>query len=184
MIYFPSRTGVVLLVLTIIARHPAHAQPDPTTPSLGTIVRSDACALWSDAKVIFESPAHFSEEQWLATAAVVGGTALLFAIDDPIRSFSQRSHSQFNDGLFAVGEQYGREVYGLTLSGALYGGGLLFRNDDIRLTGLTLFESIAIAGAAISAIKVVTGRSRPFLDEGAFRYRGPRIGFETNSLPS
>ena len=152
--------------------------------SVGSILVEDVETIWRDAGSIFLSPLHFDGKAWLTTGTVVGGTTMLISLDESARSLAMRNQSSTGDNLFEFGKQYGREIYGLALSGGLYFGGLAFRDRDVRQTGIMVFESIAFAGITTTVIKNLAGRSRPYLEEGPTRFRGFQFANEHESLPS
>lgn len=160
------------------------AQQDSTDVSVSAIIGNDAGKIWQDAGNIFFSPFHFHSGEWLASSSVIGGTALLFSVDEPVRSLAQRNQTTFGDHLAEIGRQYGASVNAVIFAGSVYTGGLLLRNKDIRLTGLMTFETIVFAGGITTVLKTLFGRSRPFNDEGAFKYYGPQFHDEHYSLPS
>lgn len=145
---------------------------------------SDAGGVLHDAGEILGAPLHFSEPQWLVAGSILVGTAVLFTVDESGRSLAKRSHSRLGDDVFGFGREYGREVYGLSASIGLYAGGLIFKDESVRETGVMLFESIAIAGAITSVLKSAIGRSRPYAEEGTTKFRGFQFKTETTSLPS
>jgi membrane-associated phospholipid phosphatase len=109
---------------------------------------------------------------------------LLLTIDRPVRELALRNQSRTGGDLADAGNLYGSFPPWLIASGILYGGGALTRSERTRTTGLMLFESIAISGSITAVCKVLTGRSRPYVNEGAFRFRGVRFSDESLSLPS
>ena len=170
-------------VLLLGLHLPLHSQDNATADSSGVIVR-DLRDIWHDAGEILLAPLHFDNAGWLTTAAVVGGTALLSPLDESSRRVARRSQSSSADNFAEVGRQYGREIYGLTLSGGLYIGGLVFKNAEVRQTGVMLLESIAFAGITTTVLKSIMGRSRPYVEEGAYRFRGFQFQNDHLSLPS
>jgi membrane-associated phospholipid phosphatase len=172
------------LVAVLVSTRPAVAQEDSLRSTQGSLLAADLRTGIRDAGVLLASPQHFSQSQWLAATAAVGGTAALFIVDDPIRSFAGRNHSKAGDLLFGIGRQYGDATYAISFSGMLYLGGLIFKDEDVRETGLTLCESLAFAGLVTSVVKSVVGRSRPYAEEGAFKYRGFQFKAATTALPS
>jgi hypothetical protein len=138
----------------------------------------------SDFGKMLNAPRRVGSKEWIETGAIVGGTALLFSLDESARSLSLRNQSQLGDRLASIGNGYGGEVYPVIIMGSLYAGGLALRNGDIRLTGLTVFESVAFAGIVTTVLKSVFGRSRPYVEEGSTRFRGLQFQTETTSLPS
>src|SRR2546426_4946924 len=178
----PLALRVLSICLFAVTSQQLQAGPDSLASSSGST--SDACLALHTAAKIFTAPPQFKSEQWIATGAIVGGTALLFAVDEPIRSLARRNQSQFGDDAAAVGNFYGGASNALIASGAIYLGGLAFRNKDVRVTGLMLLESLTIAGVITAGVKVLAGRSRPYNEEGAGRFRGFQFRNEAMSLPS
>jgi membrane-associated phospholipid phosphatase len=127
---------------------------------------------------------HFDDRAWLTAGAVLGGAVLLMPLDEPMRTIRFRNMSPAGDDLFEIGRQYGREIYGLALSGGLYIGGLTFSDRELRTTGIVLFESIVFAGITTTIVKGLTGRSRPYLEEGQYTFRGFEFENDRNSFPS
>jgi len=182
----PTRwiVAVIVCVACCVPGANIRAQEDSVHRDIGSIIMSDASVVLHDAGKVFCAPLHFNERQWLVTGAILAGTAALFTIDESRRSLAQNNHSRFGDDLFGFGHEYGRELYGLSASAGLYVGGIIFGAENLRETGLMLFESIAMAGAITSVLKSVIGRSRPYLEEGPTRFRGFQFTTETTSLPS
>ena len=178
--------NILAIALMICIIQPANvlAQHDSVEGNVQSILSSDASSVWHDAGEVFGAPLHFSESQWLVTCSILAGTVALFTIDESGRSLAQRNHSHVGDDVFRFGREYGREVYGLSASIGLYAGGLIFKDESVRETGVMLFESIAFAGAITSVLKSVIGRSRPYTEEGATHFRGFQFKTETTSLPS
>ena len=172
----------LFVVLTLFGTAYTHAQED--SASLGSIVLSDAKTVWIDAGRIFSAPARFQSGDWIETGGIAGGTAVLFSVDESARSLALRNQSQFGDRFFDVGRQYGGFVYPGIIMGGLYIGGLAFRNTDVRLTGVYVFESVAFAGAITSVLKSAFGRSRPYLEEGNTTFRSMEFKTDNTSLPS
>jgi membrane-associated phospholipid phosphatase len=177
---------LLLVTLTLVPICSIHAQalPDTSDRGVGALILSDGANVLHDAGQVFGAPLHFSGTAWAVTGAVLVGTTAFIAVDESARSLAQRLHSDFGDDIFGFGREYGREVYGLTLSVGLYGVGLIFDAANVRETGVMLFESIAIAGTITTVLKSLIGRSRPYTEEGAYKFRGFQFKTETTSLPS
>lgn len=172
------------LIAGIASCQQSRAQQDSSSSNDKPVVVTDASALWHNGIEIFSAPFHFSESDLLEAGAIVGGTAALFAVDRSARLAALRNQSQTADNIFTVGREYGVSTYALSFSGALYAGGLIFRNTDVRETGLMLFESVAFSGIVTNILKSVAGRSRPFIDAGPFDFHGIQFNEETASFPS
>ena len=161
---------------------PAVAQQD--SGSASSIIWHDAKNALNDGWNIFSSPAHFDSKDWIIAGAITGGVFLLFSIDEQARQLSERNQSSFGDDIFDLSREYGRAEYGILFSGGMYLGGLGFKDRWTRETGLVVFESILYAGTFTTIIKTVAGRSRPYLEEGAFHFDGFQTGNDRLSMPS
>ena len=173
-----------IAVSLLVPHHAAFAQQDTSEYGGASVVWGDAKTAWHDGVDIFTAPFHFEQSQWIETGLILGGTVALSALDRSDRSVALHNQSTFADNLFTVGRDYGVGTYGLAFSGGLYAGGLIFRSGDLRETGLMLIESISFAGIITNVVKTVVGRSRPFVEEGPFRFRGMQFKDETTSFPS
>jgi membrane-associated phospholipid phosphatase len=159
-------------------------QPDSTTNGSDNLLDNDGGKIINDAAAIFGAPLRFNNADWLTTAAVVGGTVLLFTVDESGRKLALRNNTQFGENLSRIGKEYGREIYGLSAAGGLYLGGLVFKHEGARTTGVMLFESVAMAGVVNMALKTIIGRRRPYTGEGAMSFRGMQFSLDNTSLPS
>ncbi|HLX11475.1 MAG TPA: phosphatase PAP2 family protein [Bacteroidota bacterium] len=139
---------------------------------------------FGDAATVFTAPLHFGEKEWIETGAILGGTALLFAADEHVRTIAQRNQGTFGDNFFQIGTRYGTPWYGAGLSGVLYAGGLATSNRKLETAGIALFESLTFAGAVTTVLKTVAGRSRPYTNDGAFKYNLFQTKDEHLSFPS
>ena len=173
-----------LVCLLFCFDSPLTAQSSNDNRSIGSTISDDAATFFSDAGSIFSSPLHWDQSDILNAHFMIGGTIVSFALDDPARNLAKRNQSQFGDGLFTFGREYGRELYGLGLGGGLYLGGLFFRSNDVRESGMMLVESIAFSGAITTVVKSLAGRARPYTNEGTIRFHGFTLDESRLSLPS
>ncbi|MCU7495664.1 MAG: phosphatase PAP2 family protein [Ignavibacteria bacterium] len=148
------------------------------------LIKSDFNTAIDDGLRLAKAPFHFESNDWLTLGAVVGTTALAFAADEDVRGFMQRNHTDFLDKYTVIGRQYGEILNAGIFSGVVYFGGLAAGNSEVRKTGRMLVETLAYAGLVTTVLKSAFGRSRPFLNEGAFRFRGLQFKNENISLPS
>jgi membrane-associated phospholipid phosphatase len=148
------------------------------------LIKSDFNTAVDDGLKLAKAPFHFEEKDWLTLGAVMGTTALAFTVDEDVRDFMHRNRTDFLDKYTVVGRQYGEVLTAGLLSGAVYFGGLASGNGEVRETGRMLIETLAYAGIITTVLKSAIGRSRPFLNEGAFEFRGLQFKNEHISLPS
>lgn len=148
------------------------------------LIKSDFNTAVDDGVRLAKAPFHFEGHDWLTFGAVVGTTALAFTVDEDVRDFMQRNHTDFLDKYTVIGRQYGEVVNAGILSGVIYLGGLAAGSTDVRETGRMMIETLAYAGIVTTVLKTALGRSRPFTNRGAFDYKGFQFKTETTSLPS
>lgn len=152
--------------------------------SLVEILSQDGTGLATDARKIFGAPLRFQGREWITTNLAFAGTLLLFTTDASVRTFAQRHHSRFGDDLTTAGEQYGRNLNVLLISGGIYLGGLFLKDESMRTTGRMAIESAVFAGVVTTVFKSLLGRSRPYLNEGAYDFRAMQFSDDRLSLPS
>ncbi len=133
---------------------------------------------------IISSPFHFDEKDWIITGSVISATALAYLIDEDSRSFWKRNQNGTLDGISKVGKAYGEISYAAIFSGSLYLGGKLFDDKDISVTGRMLLEGLFYAGLTTTIIKTVTGRSRPYTNDGYNRFKFFQSETAYTSFPS
>jgi hypothetical protein len=149
-----------------------------------TLLKEDVVAGFNGGIKILTAPIRFTKNDWVTIGFVTGGTLSLFAIDEPVRSFSAHQHGKIQDVVMDVGHWYGTIQSPLLVGGGLYFGGLIFKDGYLRTTGKMVLESVATSGIITSVIKTAVGRSRPYMEEGVSRFRGMQFQAGTTSLPS
>ncbi len=138
----------------------------------------------NDFENFFTSPLHYSENTWLKIGAATAITGGLFFIDNSVRSSVKKIHSPFQDSFVKIGDNYGKGIIPAGFAVALYGFGFFADNYEIKSTGQILFESLAAAGITVTALKVIFGRSRPYLEEGSHKFNFFKTNNDFNSFPS
>lgn len=138
----------------------------------------------NDFGVYLTSPLHFSGNTWLKIGAVTAITGGLFFADNSVRTAISKNHSSFQDDFVKIGDNYGKGIIPAGLAVTLYGIGFFTNNYEIKSTGQILFESLAAAGITVTALKVIIGRSRPYLERGNHNFSIFNTNNDYNSLPS
>ena len=152
---------------------------------------SSITSVWNDINIglntglkIITSPAHFETKDWIYGSLAVATTGITFLIDSDIRNGFKKNHSSFMDNIADVGYNYGNVTYAIAFSGAVYLGGKIFREEKYSTTGRMLLEGLLYAGITTTVLKTIIGRSRPYTEDGSFRFNGFQLKTETTSLPS
>ncbi|TAK65433.1 MAG: phosphatase PAP2 family protein [Bacteroidetes bacterium] len=175
---------VKLLFCLFVIIHGASARPDSTGRPFLPIVLSDTKQFFNDAGNFFSSPLHFSDNDWFAAGAIIGGTASLFLIDDEMRTVMKHNQTPFLDDLSDITRIYGESYFGVGLSAGIYSVGLFSKNTELRNTGLMVFESLAFSAAITHSLKIIIGRSRPYTENGNAAFSPFKFQEEHWSLPS
>ncbi len=133
----------------------------------------------------YSEPFNFSSTEWLYTAGILGGTFLLFSVDQEITDgVSRETINTLNNDFWDIPTRYGITPYATVFSLNTCAAGLLIKNDDIRITGRLLFESRTISGVGIIVIRYLAGRQRPYYEKGEWAFEGFEISNEFQSFPS
>jgi membrane-associated phospholipid phosphatase len=130
---------------------------------------------FSDTGKILASPVHLDRCDWLTAGLVIGATSGLYIADTNIRNFAQHNQNSTGKSIASVGDAVGNPLYTLPPLGLFYLYGHLNDDSKARHTSLLAFESFAISGAFTWAIKMTTGRPRPFTGESSTTWNGPNL---------
>ena len=147
-------------------------------------VKSDFNDFFNSGLGILKSPLNFQTKDYLILGAVVGTTALSFLADNKIRNEIGNIRSDKLNNYTRPGEFYGRVYLATYFSGAVYLGGHILGNSEIRKTGLILIEAVLINGMITEVLKIGFGRSRPLEKEGNVDFDGLKFNNPDNSFPS
>ena len=175
---------VILLFFGCSLNGTIFAQQDSSRHPFFPVILSDAKLFFTDAGMFFTSPLRFSGDDWLLTGATAGGTAALFLADKDVRSLMHRNQTQFLNDFSDVSRIYGEDYFGVGLSAGMYGTGLFTKNRELKMTGFMVFESITFSAAITQTIKMIAGRSRPYVNKGNTDFHPFTIKEERVSLPS
>lgn len=131
-------------------------------------VGDDLVIAGSDALGWLLAPLSFDGTQWLYAAGALSIPVLAIATDEHIRIWQQPSPLG-DDAAFVV-KQYGEVKYAAAFALSVYAGGLALDDDDIRVTGRLLCESLLLAGITTTTVKMLSGRSRPYRGQGPWYF--------------
>ena len=142
----------------------------------------DTLSIWKlavyDTKIIlggvghaYTGPLRWKKDEWIVAGTIVGGTALLYFVDDETSEFFRDQEEDVPDGLLEFGDRFGspQVAYGLTAGTYLFG--LFTKNEKIRKAGALMTSSAAAAGLLQTLLKSTTGRSRPENNRGKFDFK-------------
>ncbi|MBK6914894.1 MAG: phosphatase PAP2 family protein [Ignavibacteriales bacterium] len=137
-----------------------------------------------DASRFFSRFSETNSTDLIYTAGFIGGLAAAFTLDQEIRDAVSHNQNSTTKSITDFGEKYGNVIFAGTLSLGLFTTGLLTHNREIENTGRVLFEALLIAGGTSQIIKIISGRSRPFTNEGSTTFNFFEFDNPHNSFPS
>lgn len=137
-----------------------------------------------DGICTFTSPARYSGTDWLKAGATILTTAAFMPFDKDIRKEFYKNHNNTKDKITDVGNGYGNLITPVVLGTGIYSYGLFFKDGYVRETGRMIFESVLFSGIITNAIKVVSGRSRPYTERGPDFYTMFTLDDGSVSFPS
>jgi membrane-associated phospholipid phosphatase len=160
--------------------------PDNKEISFGKILKEDAHSFYKTTSGLFNSPFNFDSDDFILTGLIIGATAFSLTFDNPVRNHAGKISSPAMDKITRWGENFGNGRYVLGLGGLLYAGGHILADNDLRKTGLMLTEAIILNGLITTGLKIISGRSRPFRNNGNADMDFFKMEFDDveNSLPS
>jgi len=155
-----------LLVAVLAATSPARS-------GSRELVRSDLGSALQDGKRLVREigsvPVH--RHSLLKTGLAIGGVAAATLLDEPIRDWV---HGRLSDRDRREVRRWGRALSPASWSAAsvgLYAAGWLGAGEGCRALGRESMESFLWTGTCTSLLKGVSGRDRPYENEGAFDFR-------------
>lgn len=116
-------------------------------------------SLRAPAQAVPAFPGHSLGHRLWKPALVVSAS---FFLDQGTRVVSQDLRSGATNDLARVGNGFGNPRYFLPVIGAGVIGGLVFHQPGLTQWGIQTAEAGALAGAAVTVIKEIVGRPRPF----------------------
>ncbi|HET9136229.1 MAG TPA: hypothetical protein VFO76_06295, partial [Candidatus Kapabacteria bacterium] len=134
-----------------------------STQTVFQTIGNDISIGWSDLGPYFARPLHFDGTDWRNASLLIGGTAIATSLDRAGRNFALKSpHDQSFDNVMTGFQHYG-ETYTIGFAGAGYIVGLASGSSAIRTTSREIIETLLLSGITTTAIKIIIGRSRPYV---------------------
>ncbi|MBD3410334.1 MAG: phosphatase PAP2 family protein [Ignavibacteriales bacterium] len=128
------------------------------------------------------APARFNQRDWTVFGGTLALTGAAFLADAPVRDFAQSNQTPALDYVFWI-DKYYVEALGAAALG-IYAYGLAAEDDETRLLGLGMGETIVWSDVVTQAVKFTVGRRRPFVADHPFQAEPFNGGFEHRSFPS
>ncbi len=156
-----KKSIVTFLISLLLFTNTEFAQDKDSDKNIGQTFLSDVNHFFYTGGKIVTQPFKYSANDWLTFAAVVGGTALLFTVDQSVKDFALKNQSNTGDVIFGIDEFYG-SPYTIILTSGLYGVGLFSGEEGIRKLGLNTSEALIYSVAITGILKFIIGRRRPY----------------------
>ncbi|PCH77195.1 MAG: phosphoesterase [Flavobacteriaceae bacterium] len=140
-------------------------------PSIWQDVIQDGGDLLGGVKYAFTRPLYWEKDDWLKAGAFVGGTALLYLVDEDTTRFFRDQKENAPGVIKEIGWYYGSPQNFFMISGGIYGYGLLAKNEKFRETGVLIITSAVATGLIQSITKNAFGRARPTENVGSDKFK-------------
>lgn len=139
--------------------------------------------LLDDTHYVVTAPARWQSEEWKnlgwASLAVAGS---VIVIDAPWRDEMRRQPR--NNTFMLYIERFGAEYSAGVVGGFFLAGSLAENDNAMRVAQDGLTASIIASGLITPAIKIVSGRSRPYQNTGTADFQGLGASNRNSSFPS
>ncbi len=179
-----------LLLLVIVAATPggrtAQAADDTPDRSLPEVVFDDLVIFLDDNLHFFSAPLRWNDRDWLHFGGLAGSQVIqIAAIDDWNRDiWLPRNSDPLMRDLMEVSGSIGNIFYATIATSGIYTTGLFSGDEDIRVTGRILTETMFWSGLMAITLRVVAGRSRPAQLNGPHEFNFFQTSRDIQSYPS
>lgn len=135
--------------------------PEGELPSRFELLKIDGRNSVNSVLHAYSGPARWKKNDWLVAGGIALGTYGLFLIDEDVNPHFTKRNDKVPELIQDVGFYFGKPQYHYGLTAAVYGLGLITRNEKIRETGVLLIASATTAGLIQTVSKTAVGRARP-----------------------
>ena len=149
-----------------------------------TTKRSDVLSYAEGVYHNLSAPLRWNKTDWATSALVMGSTAVLSTLDEPVNKLLQETQHFRLDAVNDVGNLYGSPYSGMILTGGFYFTGLVIKNEWARETGLALGTAFTTSTLIVSVLKPLIGRTRPGNLAGSYDFHPFSKETKFHSLPS
>jgi membrane-associated phospholipid phosphatase len=137
-----------------------------------------------------KEPAQVSPERsrviWKVIPGVAGLAATSFIIDEHVTGFLRSNQTSFLDTSASLTDMGGEKTIVIPAVLLTYGTArFVLKDERLQTATLNSIQSIIVTAIATEGIKIITGRARPFNNEGPYAFRPFPAGEDRyKSLPS
>lgn len=134
---------------------------------VSSLAAGDLQQAGDDFTELFSFPSRWDGAEWRTAGGVLLGAGVsCIWFDEPVDRFMKVNRTPFFDDLAGVGNRYGALSTGYIIGSAIYLAGAAAGDKEVRTTGRAVLEAHTFSLLITGVLKVVLGRSRPFLGEG------------------
>ncbi|MBN1897255.1 MAG: phosphatase PAP2 family protein [Spirochaetes bacterium] len=133
---------------------------------------------------MIKSPFSLEKENLTRLGIITAVAVPLFLLDNDIKKYVQKNKNEGFDRFLKIPEKMGEGWYLMPVSGLFILSGEISSERSLTRLGIYTLEGFFISGITVQFVKFVTGRSRPYKDEGAHFYRPFSLGTGNKSFYS
>jgi len=139
-----------------------------------------------DGVAVVAAPARWDSSDWLRAGGLGGATVAAYTVDHAVQVRVQRQRGSTADDVADFAEPFGNGKFLLPGFVLAYGAGELAHSPGLRRIGLYGAESFILSGLIVNAIKLSTGRHRPYTGSTHEAWDGPSwsASADRTSFPS
>jgi membrane-associated phospholipid phosphatase len=177
-------TFFVIVALSLGLMVPASSIADEQDSLKYRLNKESLKRFGTDLYEVLKSPAGWQGQDLWRLTAVLGAGTLLFVFDENIDNWSQERRNPSSEDVAQLGSALGNGGCLAALMATLYITGEIFDNRGLRKTALLSLESWLTSGVVVLGMKAVTGRARPYTDEGPYSFLPLTFRSDHHSFPS
>lgn len=114
-----------------------------------------------------KQPLKWESNDWLNLGLIGAGTFLLIQTDQNIREEMLKNRNYVKSFPIEFGRIYGELYSPIIIAGAFGLNGILSGDKQSKKIGFEIIQTLIYAGSITTGLKLITGRSRPFTDNGS-----------------
>ncbi|MDN3666848.1 phosphatase PAP2 family protein [Algibacter miyuki] len=136
-------------------------QKPSDSASIGTLALYDLKQSIRGIGYSFTRPLHWKKKDFTTLGTFVVGTLALSTIDDESSALFVKNERHVPNLFMDAGTEFGSPQVYFIANAALYGTGLIMKNEKLRKTSVLIISSSITTGVIQSIAKTAIGRARP-----------------------
>ena len=177
------KNQIFLIIIFSIVLPNALCSQEKTNNYFNTIL-NDAEIFFKDGYSFYTYPFRMNSNNWALVAGIGIGTYGLVHSDDYMRTRIGKEIDQYKSNFWIFFEKYGVIQYAEIAGAATYAVGLLSNEDDVRILGRMMVQSLTYSGLTTMFIRMIAGRKRPPFTDDNLDFAGFETDNRFQSFPS